>query len=123
MTSQWATLRRPAVRTVNCTCCPQLVGTRRGSLTVLGPTREHNRGSAVSKTPRWVVKCDCGAYDFRHRRPLVGRENLDDKCGFCQAHEAEFKTQFHEKHGRYPDYFEIPKRLATTGPHYALGAT
>jgi hypothetical protein len=88
-------------------CCTNLTGVRRGSLVVVGLHKAHDgRGEGT----RWTVRCDCGAYDIRRTRTLKGRENLDDKCGFCAVREGQFRAEFFDKHGRKPDYYEMPDR-------------
>lgn len=107
---QYATKRRPPVRLVECECCKDLVGKRRGHLVALGVTRPHNKlrhQGAPKLPPRWVVQCDCGAYDLRRRRTLHGRENMDDECGFCSARKVEWRRDFFAKHGRHPDYLDM----------------
>lgn len=105
MSYQQATMRRPAVRIVACQCCRDLRGVKRGNLTVIGLHRAHDhRGFGA----RWVVQCTCGAYDIRRTRTLVGRENMDDMCGFCRHDRVEFKRRFHVDNGRYPDFYEHP---------------
>lgn len=107
---QYATKSRPPVRLVECECCKHFVGKRRGKLVVIGVTRGHNKlrpKSAPKLPPRWVVQCDCGAYDLRRTRTLHGRENMDDECGFCWSRKVEFRREFNRKNGRYPDYLDL----------------
>lgn len=51
-----------------------LTGLKKGRVTVMGLSAD------VPK--RWVVRCACGAYEFRTARKLK-RENDEDMCAFC----------------------------------------
>lgn len=77
---------------------PDFRGKRRGALVVIGYGVHRNR---------WVVQCDCGLYAYRSTRSLR-RQNMDDYCGECASEASEFKKEFFQKHGRYPEYFELP---------------
>lgn len=102
-----ATMKRPAVRSVTCQCCKDLTGLKRGTLTCIGLHNGHT--GPFTDRVRWVVRCDCGAYDIRRTGALTKRSNMDDVCGFCHDERYRFKKNFHAEHGRWPDYYEFPK--------------
>lgn len=58
-------------------------GHRSGRLVVIGlediPSDGHR---PFDKRARWVVRCDCGAYEVRRTRALYGR-NEEDMCRDC----------------------------------------
>lgn len=61
-----------------------LTGQRFGRFTVVGLYDDPNRGASSSKPARWVVRCDCGA--FEARRAKVLRASTDEapiKCEHC----------------------------------------
>ena len=103
-----ATLKRPFVRSVPIGIAT-IVGTRRGALKVIGFHRFAPRWFDGKPHTRWVVQCDCGAYDIRSGRSLK-RQNMDDECGFCASERQEFRKAFYAREGRYPDYYELPHR-------------
>ena len=83
-------------------------------MTVVGLHTLHDN---LGRGARWVVRCDCGAYDIRRTRTLHGRENMSDKCGFCAADEVEFNRRFVLENGRYPDWYEMPKQSTARVTH------
>lgn len=64
-----------------------------------------NRNGEGSK---WVVKCECGMFTVRTGR-AIRRQNMDDMCWACAGEKAMFRREFKEKHGRYPEYWELPE--------------
>lgn len=60
---------------------PDLVGMRRGQLTVIG-----YHGSKKSRGSQWVCRCDCGRYEIRLGSSIQKgiRDDLWDACYFCQ---------------------------------------
>lgn len=78
-------------------------GHRRGALAVVGfwaYAKNH-------ESTKWVVRCDCGMYTVRSGRSLR-RVNIDDMCLACYLEKKAFRQAFHAKHGRDPEYFELP---------------
>jgi hypothetical protein len=69
-------IRQPDVRAF----LRELVGRRFGKLIVMGlstvPTADSGRSG------RWVVRCDCGAYEVRRRAALMNRNALHE-CHDC----------------------------------------
>jgi hypothetical protein len=59
---------------------PQLVGLRKGNLTVLGMWADNPLSGHIGK---WVVRCVCGNYTIRKSRALRNPENIDDMCSHC----------------------------------------
>jgi len=63
----------PVVRKV--TGKVDLTGMKVGWLTVIGLSEEKNK--------RWVCRCVCGKYVFRHAKSLQRNKEIEDKCINC----------------------------------------
>lgn len=63
-----------------------LTGKRIGRLQVVGMSRDVRK--------RWVVRCDCGAFEMRSARSIRNPENRGDRCIKCRA-VAGFKRHHH----------------------------
>ncbi len=59
----------------------QMIGRRSGRLIVIGLAAEQG---SPNKKARWVVRCDCGAYEYRKARAINNPRN-DDCCTHCEA--------------------------------------
>lgn len=60
-----------------------LVGVRRGSLTVVGYATW--RGTSKSESPhRWCCRCVCGRYTLRKGKALRNERNTTDACDRCR---------------------------------------
>lgn len=75
-------MRQPDVFAVAC----ELVGRRFGRLTVMGLSAVPTTDSGHQG--RWVVRCDCGAYEVRKRRALLN-PNASLMCDVCDQRERE----------------------------------
>jgi hypothetical protein len=60
----------------------QLVGRKRGRLTVLGLAESQGTSRQQAK---WVVRCDCGNYERRTRIERWLNQPGDDACRECRA--------------------------------------
>lgn len=59
----------------------KLIGAKRGRLTVIGYAKDQNPNPKASA--RWVVRCDCGAYEHRTRILRWLEFPGDDMCRSC----------------------------------------
>ena len=57
-----------------------LVGCKRGRLTVVGIFKNRPKGERV----KWVVRCVCGDYETRSSKALKNDNNNDDMCSICR---------------------------------------
>jgi hypothetical protein len=62
-----------------------LTGKRQGRLYIegifIGQPKKQNRTKGGSI---WVVRCDCGKYEFRRTRSLKNPNNAKDCCQYCR---------------------------------------
>ena len=86
----------------------EMVGSRTGRLTVLGIATGNNK----KKNARWVVRCDCGKYEFRKARALRNPANSHDRCTVC-AHVRAKRLQYDRYGARPLSDFISPKKQDT----------
>lgn len=58
-----------------------LIGKRIGRLVVIG-LAQHKK--TTGKPQRWVVRCDCGDYEYRSARAIRNPDNHGDRCLKCR---------------------------------------
>lgn len=65
----------------------ELIGLRRGRITVIGLAADHNK----KKRSRWVVRCDCGKYEYRKAKALRNSEGNERgfMCTVCEHGEKQ----------------------------------
>lgn len=73
-----------------------IIGKRIGRLTVLGMAAEQTGKAARGKAKRWVVRCDCGGYEFRKAKSIRNGTGAD-MCRNCL--DLEIKKHKYKKHG------------------------
>lgn len=74
---------------------PNLIGFRFGYLKVIGLSRHING--------RWVVRCDCGAYEVRKAKAIRNKENFGDRCHVCRQKAFDIKDYIYSKTGKDVD--------------------
>lgn len=78
-----------------------IIGKRMGRLTVIGLAAEQTGKAARGKgNKRWVVRCDCGAYEFRKAKTITQDLDTDKMCRDC--HDLEWKKEQYKKLGAKP---------------------
>lgn len=68
---------RPPIRPWAETTGSDLTGAKFGRFTVVGYSAE--------KSGRWVVRCQCGNYEFRRAKAITNANNDRDMCLDCRA--------------------------------------
>lgn len=66
---------RPAIRKLQKGCL-DLTGVRFGRFVVIGLSKDINN--------RWIVRCDCGNYEFRTAKSIRNPNNSLDRCVICR---------------------------------------
>ena len=74
-----------------------LIGATVGRFTVIGILKEHGRKGRA----RWVVRCQCGDYEFRSAKAITNPENGGDRCMDCrQVDYLRMHSQEHDRRRR-----------------------
>jgi hypothetical protein len=71
---------------------PNLIGYRNGRIEVIGYAgRRGKRPSGGSRT-LWLVRCDCGRYEFRRNRSIKKAKRHRDinQCNYCDARDEKY---------------------------------
>lgn len=78
-----------------------IIGKRIGRLTVIGLAAVQTGKAARGKgNKRWVVRCDCGDYEFRKAKSIVAADEQDRMCKRC--HDLEWKKEQYKTLGSKP---------------------
>lgn len=80
---------------------PDLTGTTRGLLTVVGLWAERHGEKAL-----WVCRCVCGYYVTRRTKALTNTRNASDRCDRCRQVAWLRRTSVYQQLGYNPDETE-----------------